>query len=284
METQSLWLQWHFDPGVLLFLVVLNSAYLLGIGPLRRRYAPAEAVSGRQTTLFGSVIALLFLTLVSPLDTIGNDYLFSAHMLQAFILTTVCPPLLLLSLPDWLLSPLFRAGPLRRFTRGFFFLLLATLLFNANFLIWLIPSLYDRAVQQAPLHDLQSALFLFTGILNWWPLITPVRDAPRWPQPLQLLYLFLDGIPLGLVSVTLFFIDHPPYAAYAGAPPLWGITPIGDLQFGSIILYVPGLLIDLVVLSLIFFKWLAKQERDAEAREQAQDEELARQQESARLA
>jgi cytochrome c oxidase assembly factor CtaG len=117
---------------------------------------------------------------------------------------------------------------------------------------------------------------LLTGILNWWPLISPAENAPRWPHPLQLLYLILDGIPLGLVSVTLFFADHLPYSAYASAPRVWGITPGADLQLGAIILYVPGVILDLLVLSLVFFKWMARQERETLAREAAQDEATAR--------
>lgn len=273
MPTESLWLRWDFDPGVLLFLAALAAAYLWG---LRRRPANAAVTRG-QVALFCSVIALIFLTLLSPLNALGNDSLFSAHILQAFLLSTVCPPLLLLSLPDWMLSPLFRAGPLRRFARGYLFLLLATLLFNANFLLWLVPALYDGAIRHAPLHDVQSLLFLLTGVLNWWPLITPAQNAPRWPHPLQLIYLIVDGIPLGLVSVTLFFVDYMPYTVYANAPRLWGMSAGADLQLGSIILYVPGLLLDLVVLSIVFFKWLARQERETALREAARDEEAAQQ-------
>jgi putative membrane protein len=279
-----LWLQWHWDSGVLLLLAALCAGYFAGIGPLRRRYHLGEPATRQQISLFVASMALIFLTLVSPLDAIGNDYLFSAHILQAFFLTTVVPPLLLKSLPDWLLNPVFRWPPLRRRFRGFSFLFLATFLFNATFMFWLIPALYNPAVRQAPLHDFQSLTFLLTGLLNWWPLITPVRDAPRWPQPIQLLYLFLDGIPLGLLCVILFFVDHPIYSAYAHAPQLWGISPMADLQLGSIILYVPGLFIDMVVLSVIFFKWLARQEEEARRREDAEDEARATQQESVKTA
>jgi putative membrane protein len=268
MDT-SLLLQWHWDAGVLLFLAALCGGYFAGIGPLRRKYHLGEPATRRQITLFVSAIALIFLTLVSPLDALGNNYLFSAHITQAVILTTFCPPLLLLSLPDWLLNSLFRSGPLHRITRGTFFLFLATFLFNLNFIIWLIPALYNPAVQHAPVHDLQSFLFLFTGLLNWWPLITPVRDGQHWSQPIQLLYLFLDGLPLGFVCIILFFIDQPGYAAYAHAPHLWGISTWADFQLGAIILYAPGLLLDIVVLSMIFFKWLARQEEEARRREEA---------------
>jgi putative membrane protein len=280
MDYQSLLLQWHWDPGVLLFLVALCAGYFAGIGPLRRRYHLGEPATPRQITLFLSTIALLFLTLVSPLDALGNNYLFSAHITQVLLLTTFCPPLLLLSLPDWLLNPLFRAGPLRQMTRGAFFLFLATFLFNANFMLWLIPALYNPAVQHAPLHDLQSLLFLFTGILNWWPLITPIRDGTRWSHGIQLLYLFLDGIPLGFVCIILFFIDQPAYAVYQNAPHLWGISALADFQLGAIILYGPGLLLDIVVLSIIFFKWLARQEEEAQRREEAADARAAAQEES----
>jgi cytochrome c oxidase assembly factor CtaG len=283
MDT-SLLLQWHWDPGVLLFLAALGGGYFASIGPLRRRYALGEPATRRQIILFSSAIALIFLTLVSPLDVLGNEYLFSAHMTQVVIITTFVPPLLLLGLPGWLLNPLFRAGPLRRMMRGMFFLFLATFLFNVNFLLWLIPAFYTPAVQQAPLHDLQSLIFLLTGVLNWWPLITPVRDGPRWPHPIQLLYLFLDGIPLGIVCVILFFVDHSLYPIYDHAPRLWGISTLADLQIGSIVLYAPGLLLDIVVLSIIFFKWLAAQEQEARQREEAQDEELARRAQSAKSA
>ncbi|HLW02289.1 MAG TPA: cytochrome c oxidase assembly protein [Ktedonobacterales bacterium] len=270
MDT-SLLLQWHFDPGVLLVLVALTAAYVAGIGPLRRRYHLGEPATRRQMWLFAGCIALLFITLVSPLDVIANDYLFSAHITQVVILTTFAPPLLLLSLPTGLLNPLLRRGPLRQMTRGMSFLFLATFLFNANFALWLIPALYNPAVQQMPLHDLQSLIFLCTGVLNWWPLITPASEGPRWPHSIQLLYLFLDGIPLGFVCVILFFINQPAYAAYTSAPHLWGISALADFQLGAIILYAPGLLLDIVVLSIIFFKWLARQEEVARQREEAED-------------
>ncbi len=270
MDT-SLWLQWHWDPAVLLFLAALCAGYFAGIGPLRQAYQPGEQATHRQITCFVTAIALIFLTLLSPLDTLGNRYLFSAHITQAFILTTVVPPLLLVGLPDWLLNPLFHWPPLRRRVRGAGFLFLASFLFNATFMLWLIPGLYDAAVQSALLHDFQSLTFFMTGVLNWWPLITPLRDGPRWSHPIQLLYLFLDGIPLGILCVLLFFIEHPPYTVYAHAPQLWGISPLADFQLGSIILYVPGLFIDMVVLSIIFFKWLAHQEEETRKREETAD-------------
>ena len=86
MDT-SLLLQWHWDPGVLFFLVALCVGYFAGIGPLRRRHQPGEPATRGQITLFVSAIALLFVTLVSPLDALGTNYLFRAHITQAVILS-----------------------------------------------------------------------------------------------------------------------------------------------------------------------------------------------------
>ena len=44
-------------------------------------------------------VAVFFFTLVSPVDTLADGYLFSAHMLQHLLLLLIVPPLILLSLP-----------------------------------------------------------------------------------------------------------------------------------------------------------------------------------------
>jgi len=59
-------------PGVLLFLAALCAGYFAGIGSLRRRYQLGEPATRRQITCFVGFIALLFVTLVSPLDALGR--------------------------------------------------------------------------------------------------------------------------------------------------------------------------------------------------------------------
>ena len=48
---------------------------------------------------FFAGVLLLLLDLVSPLDALADDYLFSAHIVQHFFLALIIPPLLLLGLP-----------------------------------------------------------------------------------------------------------------------------------------------------------------------------------------
>ncbi|HEY7851009.1 MAG TPA: cytochrome c oxidase assembly protein, partial [Ktedonobacterales bacterium] len=69
---------WAFDPAAILFLVALLAAYLVAIGPLRPRYQPAGPVARKQVIAFVSGWALLTLSVISPLDTLGRYYLFAA--------------------------------------------------------------------------------------------------------------------------------------------------------------------------------------------------------------
>ena len=63
-----------------------------------------------QRICFATGIGILFLSLQSPLDTLGDTYLFSAHMAQHLLLILVVPPLLLLGISEsearsWLKAP-----------------------------------------------------------------------------------------------------------------------------------------------------------------------------------
>ena len=107
MSASTLWLTgWNWEPTILLGLVVFVGAYLYGVGPLARRNGWASTINKRQGALFLSGVFIIFIALISPLDEIGDRYLFSAHMTQHLLLTLVMPPLLLLGTPGWLLRPL----------------------------------------------------------------------------------------------------------------------------------------------------------------------------------
>src|SRR5208282_853919 len=54
----------------------------------------------RRIGWFAAALGVAFLTLMSPINTLADGYLFSAHMLQHILLLLVVPALLLLSLPE----------------------------------------------------------------------------------------------------------------------------------------------------------------------------------------
>jgi putative membrane protein len=258
---------WSFDPAVLLALAALLGGYLFIIGPLRERVAPDEPAQRRRIVAFAAGWLTLVLALVSPLDALGRAYLFSAHTLQLFLLITVVAPLFLIGLPEWLWWTLLPTRALRDATRGVLFPTVAVIAFNGIILIWHVAPFYEAALHSAPLHDLQNASFLLAGLLTWWPLLTPLDRHTRLASPFQILYLVVESLPLDVFGAFTLFAQRVFYPTYALAPRLFGLSPLADQAIGGAILAVPGNLLDIVLMSLTFFGWIAREEQAQAARE-----------------
>lgn len=84
---------WDPDLSVLIGCAVLLAAYW---SAHRGDFARAGNLSCAGWFVAG-VVVMLF-ALISPLDTLGDEYLFSAHMLQHLLLELAVPPLLLLGI------------------------------------------------------------------------------------------------------------------------------------------------------------------------------------------
>src|ERR1700726_2278492 len=103
------WLtEWNWQPSIIGGTVFIIALYMYAVGPLRERFHLAEGFSLSRTIVFLLGVNLMFLSLFSALDELGDRYLFSAHMLQHLILLMVGPPLVLIGTPGWLIQPLLR--------------------------------------------------------------------------------------------------------------------------------------------------------------------------------
>jgi len=118
----NFWLTaWNWEPSILIGTALIVGLYLYAVGPLRKRYHLAERVKRSQVVYFLLGVFLMFLALVSPLDELGDTYLFSAHMVQHLFLTIIGPPLLLLGTPAWLVKPLLHQRTAFLIARGLTF-------------------------------------------------------------------------------------------------------------------------------------------------------------------
>lgn len=257
---------WAFDPAAILFLLALLAAYLVAIGPLRTRYQ-SEPVGRKQIITFVSGWAVLALSVISPLDTLGRYYLFAAHTTQLFLIITAVAPMLMVGLPDALGRRLLPTRRLREAGRDPLFTVIAIVLFNMLILVWHAGPLYEAALHNAGLHDLQLLTFLIAGVLTWWPLLTPADAHGRLSSPLQIVYLAAESLPLDVFGIFTIFAAGPFYVTYAMAPRLFGLSVIADQQLGGGILAVPGNIIDVIIMSLVFFGWVNQIERLQRERE-----------------
>jgi putative membrane protein len=227
---------WSFEPSVVLGLAVLSAGFVW----LQRR--PELAVSRGRQMGFAAALALLVLALLSPLDEISDRYLLFGHMIQHLLLVLLIAPLLVRALPEaW--------G--RRLTINSW---LAFASFNLVFALSHVPLWYEATLVHEPLHVLEHLLYLGTGLLNWLPVLNPARER-RLPEPMQLLYLFFETLPMFVVGALLALSDTAVYPFYLRAPRLAGIGVVQDQSMAGLLMWIGGSFFYLGALTIVFFRW-----------------------------
>lgn len=253
-STGEILTQWSWEPSVVAGTVLLAVGYYYAAGPLRRRHNLGPPLTGGQITSFVLAELTLVFALLSPLDIIGDEYLFSAHMVQHLLLASVWPPLLLLALPAWMARPVFRIPVLGSLFSFAVMPVVALILFNANIYLWHLPGPYDLTLRSESVHILEHLTFMVFGLVNWWPVLSPIAEQ-RLSYPLQVLYLFVDGMLMMVLGIVFTFAPIVFYSPYAAAPRLWGISALSDQQVGGLIMWYPGNIPYGIALIVAFYKW-----------------------------
>ena len=253
---QMSWLKWSIHPSTVIGLAALGALYLWRA----RQGKDGETVSGARKISFFSALFLIFASLNGPLHDLSDDYLFSAHMVQHLLLTLAMPPLLLAGIPGWMLRPLLRnptiAGIARKLTRP----VVCFTIFNIVIAAWHIPVLYNSAMANHNIHIVEHLMFMAAAVLMWWPLLSPLPELPRLAYPGQMLYCFLMSVPMSIVAVYITMADRVLYPAYSAAPRVSPLSPMDDQMLGGLIMWVPGGLIFAIIMTVVFFRWVARGE------------------------
>ncbi len=273
----NLWLAWTLDPALLVSLALIIGAYFYALGPLRRRWGVTEPVDRARVAWFIAGWLTLVIALISPLDHLGDEYLFSAHMIQHMLIAIVAPPLLLLGIPAWMIEPLFRRDTVRRVARWVAYPVVAFGVFQADIWLWHAPALYDLTLENDTVHIFEHLTFFLFGLLYWLPVMSPTPAIPRMSKGFAILYLFVGCQPMVALGALITFAAQPLYQPYVEAPRVWGLSPLADQQLGGLIMWLPSNIPYLIALSALFFQWVA--ERDwaerAAAGEFAETAEIA---------
>lgn len=263
-------LSWHWSPIALIGLVMLCLLYAFGIRQARKGNVQGTPLQKRRIVAFIVAVVVMAVVFLTPIDTIARTQLFFVHMVQAVTLTTVCAPLLLYACPAWLLRPFLNQPLVQPVARALTQPVIASIIFNINFLAWHAPVLYHFALVHGTVYHVALLSFLLTSLLNWWPLIGPVREFHKMTYPMQMLYAFLDGQPVDIFAFLVVFSGVVFYPYYPVPPPL-GISSFADQAVGGALLLIPGL-VDLVVMSPLFFRWLAQIEQKAKIEDERRQE------------
>jgi putative membrane protein len=254
------WLSGELHADVVLGVVALAAAYTFATLAARR------AGPLHQPLAFFSGCAAVLAALNGPLHDLSDYYLFSAHMVQHLVLTLVVPPLWLLGTPGWMLDALIdrlgRLGAgrvLRALTRP----LPAFAAYGVALVAWHLPGPYNMALEVHGWHVVEHLVLIATGVLGWWPILSPSSRLPALPYAGQLLYLFVFGMPMTVVAAMVTGAEHVLYPFYAAAPRVLDLSPLADQRLGGIIMWVPAGVIPVVAFTIVFFRWAAT-EREAD--------------------
>jgi putative membrane protein len=215
----------NIDP---LLLTVIAAFVAACIWVARRGGEPLSR--GRRWALFGAIL-LLAGAWISPLATIGEHYLLSAHLIQALVVMGPVPALLLLSLPrNAGMPPRSVPRPLRLAVHP----VVAIIALNLGFIAWHVTPAFDAALAHGWMYDLMEMSLLLVSLLFWWPIVTPCSPPARALSGFAKLgYIVLATLPQTLGGLIVALAGHVLYRGYAAGPRLLGFDPMTDQQIAG---------------------------------------------------
>ncbi len=238
MSSAPGWGSWTLDPIAILALIAAAVLYTRMYRRAARLAAPGRGPrAGHWIPYAGGLLALV-IALLSPLDSIGDRWLLSAHMAQHILLTDIAPALLVLGLrapvlPLGLSPSALRAVAPSGGRSGRMLALLsspwiALPTWALATWVWAIPRMFDFAAQHSAVHALEHATLFYTGLALWWLIISPLpRDRMR-PGGERLALLGFTRLASAFVCVPLTRITTTHYSLYASAPRAFGLSAIND--------------------------------------------------------
>ena len=249
---------WRPYAGVWLFIAALGVGYAL----LLRAAPPPEGAAERRerrwrtATALGGLL-LLWIALDWPVGTLGAGYLASVHMLQFLSIAMTIPLLLLLGIPPAVLRRAADRAPavLARVGRALTQPFLALVVFNAMVVITHAPPTVDGLMRTQGGSFGFDLIWLVGGALFWWPLVCPVPRRPRFAPPLRIAYVLVGTVVHTGVAMYLMVTRYPVYGIYELAPPIPGLSALGDQEIAGGLMLFGGMAIAAAAAGVIFFRW-----------------------------
>jgi cytochrome c oxidase assembly factor CtaG len=217
-------------------------------------------------------LALLGFALMSPVDVLGSQ-LFTLHMVQHVLVMMFVPPLLWLSNPLpfvlWGLPGPLRpmAGaqlapgkPVRNVLRavsspGLLWLVSIIILWG-----WHDPNLYNLALENSWVHDLQHLTFFGVSMLYWWNVIgAGPRVRKSLPAAARIAFALAAVPATMLAGIVIAFSPEPIYTYYEAMPRLWGLSVLDDQRLAGVIMWIPGSMMYLLTALILVARWMGKE-------------------------
>jgi cytochrome c oxidase assembly factor CtaG len=275
----ALILGWTFPPVPTLAILV---AALLWRRAVRRVDAahPANPVPRIRSYAFYGALAAVAVALLSGIERYDTT-LFSVHMIQHILLTLVAAPLLALSAPITLLLRVASPATRRRWilpilhsrvVRVLAFPVIAWIAFAGVMWVSHFSPLFDAALEDPLIHDIEHGLFLGSALLFWWPAVA-LDPAPwRMAHPGRILYVFLQMTQNTFLSVVILSASVVLYPHYETIVRAWGPTALADQATAAGLMWILGDACFILAIMAIVAGWMRAEDRAADRADRRADE------------
>lgn len=251
---------WHTEPALIGGLLFICWCYAIIVGPYRKKFSPNLPYSHRHTLWFSAAVITFYLAVGSPLDAMGENFLFFAHMIQHNILMYTSPLFLLLGIPREIVDEYLENKPiLEKLLKFLFHPIIAGLLFTFVFSFWHFAAFYEAAIRNKTIHMAEHLSMFFTSVAMWWPICGPSKRIPPskyGPQMLYILAIMLGQTP---IFAVLTFSKEVLYDTYFYAERVMNLSPLEDQKTGGVLMKLANMIVSVSVLSSIFYRWSKEQ-------------------------
>ena len=272
VSTDTSFTDWHWRPDVIIVVTFLSTAYVIGWRRLRRR--KTRSTKKWQLLLYLTSMATICLALLSPIDALGS-FLFIFHMTQHELLMILAAPLLLLANPLPVLlwgvpmrlrhrlgHLLTRDAPVRRALKALTRMGFTLPIYMVNLWGWHYPRVFEAALRNGFIHDLQHLSFFIAGLLFWWPVIDPTPKVHGFiPYGFRIFYILAAALPTMVPLMALVITERILYPYYETVPRLWGITVLQDQSNGWSIMAITEGTAYLITILLLLARMAEHEER-----------------------
>jgi len=280
---------WSADAVVLAAIGALVALHLLGMrstfAEAKRLGRPRPAGAVAQAVAFYCGLCVVLVALVSPLAYWAGHFIW-VRSLQDVLLAVVAPGLIVLGAP-WL--PLARGAACLRLAKTspepagalgaragqdvrespalqewswLAWPVVVTVAFNAAWLGWQLPALYDATLRYPAAGAAEVIIYLGLGIAFWLQLIGSKPLAPRFAPMSRFILVAATVAATSVLAMVLMFDNGVLYHGYAG-PGHRVLSLVSDQQVGGSVLFAVALPPLIVVAVALCIRWLATDESDA---------------------
>jgi cytochrome c oxidase assembly factor CtaG len=281
-DTLTFLVGWTIEPSIAIPILVLALLWRAAVSRVNAAHRANPVPWSRSVAFYGGLVAIA-VALMSGIERY-DTVLFSVHMVQHILLTLVAAPLLALSAPITLILRLSSAHTRRRWilpvlhsrvVKAISFPVVAWLLFTAVMWGTHFSPVFDSALENPLVHDLEHLAYLATALLFWWPAVG--RDPSPWrlSHPVRALYVFLQMPQNTFLAVAVLGASAPLYQHYATLVRAWGPTPLADQQTAGGIMWLVGDVFFLAAILLLILAWMRHEERTTAQSDRRADAALA---------